>query len=406
MRYNDCVNKTKSQGQCRIFERDGQLLFSLNTEIAIPETSKVRFTDAELNKLDYSKLYSGECRRGRKTAVDAKTMFKILAYAYMNGIYSSRGIEEACRYRIDFLWLLDGKKSPDHSTISRYRQEHKEEVEDLFYQYVNILEQEGETDHDVVFVDGTKVESRAGRYTFVWRGTAEKNLKKAETELLEKTGTETVTEAIAAVAAAVSGLNFVHGSGNRKSEEQRNAERLLELTERVQKYRKQLETMGPDRNSYSKTDPDATFMRMKEDHMRNGQLKPAYNLQFAVNSEYITGLEVFTDRTDSKTLIPLLNRMKKEHGTGYRKVSADAGYESYNNYMYLQENGQMSFIKPTNYDAKKTKKYRSQIGRIENMAYLEQADCYVCAEGRLLQRFRHTQYNNGPYPMQRIYYRC
>ena len=406
MRYNDCVKKQKPQGQCRIFERDGQLLFSLNTEIAIPETSKVRFTDAELNKLDYSKLYSGECRRGRKTAVDAKTMFKILAYAYMNGIYSSRGIEEACRYRIDFLWLLDGKKGPDHSTISRYRQEHKEEIEELFYQYVNILEQEGETDHDVVFVDGTKVESRAGRYTFVWRGTAEKNLKKAETELLEKTGTETVTEAIAAVAAAVSGLNFVHGSGNRKSEEQRNAERLLELTERVQKYRKQLETMGPDRNSYSKTDPDATFMRMKEDHMRNGQLKPAYNLQFAVNSEYITGLEVFPDRTDVNTLIPFLKEMKEKHKSAYRKVSADAGYESYDNYMYLEKNGQMSFIKPTNFEAKKKKNYKNLIGRVENMTYLDEADCYVCAEGRLLQNVGVSVNNQGVYPRIITTYRC
>ena len=388
------------------YEREGQLSFALITEIEIPKTAEVRFIDAELNKLDYSKLYSGMRPKGRKKAVDLKTMFKIVAYAYTKGIYSTRGMEEACRYRIDFRWLLDGQEIPDHSTISRFRQENKEEIEDLFYQYVNLLEREGETDHEVVYVDGTKIESRANRYTFVWRGTIEKYLKKATTELLEKTGTETVAEARAKVAEIAAGLVFVQGSGKRKSEEQRQAERLLDLQKRIDKYQKQLEIMGPDRNSYSKTDPDATFMRMKEDHMRNGQLTPAYNLQFAVNSEYITGLEVFPDRTDVNTLIPFLKEMKEKHKSAYRKVSADAGYESYDNYMYLEENGQMSFIKPTNFEAKKKKNYKNLIGRAENMTYLDEADCYVCAEGRLLQNVGVSVNNQGVYPRIITTYRC
>lgn len=79
--------------------------------------------------------------------------------------------------------------------------------------------------------------------------------------------------------------------------------------------------MGTDRNSYSKTDTDATFMRMKEDHMRNGQLKPAYNVQIAVNSEYITGIEVFSNRTDFGTLAPFLEEISSQHGCRYEKVS-------------------------------------------------------------------------------------
>lgn len=401
------MNNQISQQQCRTFERNGQIVFALNTEMMLPETAEVRATDTELEKLDYSKLYSGMRRKGRKYAVDPKTMYKILAYAYESGIYSSRKIEEACRLRIDFIWLLGEERAPDHSTITRFRKEHREEIEDLFYQHVNLLEEEGETDHEVVYVDGTKIESRAGRYTFVWRGSTEKNLKKAKDELYEKTGTETVTEAKAAVAEMVTGLDFVHGSGRRKSEEQRTAERLMDLIERIDKYEEQLGIMGKDRNSYSKTDPDATFMRMKEDHMRNGQLKPGYNLQFAVNSEYITGLGLFPDRTDSRTLIPLLEEMKSRHnGNTYSKVSADAGYESYDNYMYLEENGQISFIKPVNFETKKTKKYKSQIGRVENMTYLEEEDCFVCAEGRLLRKARETQYDGGQYPKTQVYYRC
>lgn len=395
-----------SQIQCKTFERNGQQMFSLNTEVEIPETSEVRFIDTELEKLDYSKLYGGLRQKGRKSAVDAKTMFKVIVYAYERGIYSSRKIEEACRVRIDFRWLLNGEKIPDHCAISRFRKKHKEELEDFFCQYVRILEAEEETDHEVVFIDGTKVESRAGRYTFVWRGRVEKDLAKAKAKLYETTGTEDVTEAEAKVAELVSGLIFVTGKGHHKSEKQKEAENILELLERIHRYEKDLEIMGPDRNSYSKTDPDATFMRMKEDHMRNGQLKPGYNLQFAVNSEYITGLEVYADRTDTKTLIPFLKAMEEQHGEKYKKVSADAGYESYDNYCYLEENGQMSFIKPTNYETKRTKKYRQQIGRMENMTYLEEGDCFVCAEGRILQKAYDTTDTKGIYPRKRTYYRC
>ena len=151
-------------------------------------------------------------------------------------------------------------------------------MKDLFYQFVRKLEGMGETDHKAVFIDGTKLESRAGRYTFVWRKSVEKQA-------------------------------------------------LLERWER---------TVEEGRSSYSKTDPDATFMRMKEDHMRNGQLKPEYNVQIAVNSEYITGLEAFSDRTDVRTLRPMLDTLSRRHQTRYEEVMADAGYESLKNYLYLE----------------------------------------------------------------------
>ena len=125
------------------------------------------------------------------------------------------------------------------------------------------------------------------------------------------------------------GSSFVHGSGYRKSEAQRRWEKLDELRCRWEEYEKSLEIMGPSRNSYSKTDPDATFMRMKEEHMRNGQLKPAYNVQIAVNSEYITGIETFSDRTDLGTLVPFLEELKRQHKGKYAEVTADAGYESW-----------------------------------------------------------------------------
>ena len=141
-----------------------------------------------------------------------------------------------------------------------------------------------------------------------------------------------------------SGVKFVHGSGRRKAPEQRAYEKLYALLAKWEDYEKKLFTMGNGRNSYAKTDPDATFMHMKEDHMRNGQLKPGYNVQIAVNSEYITGVAAFPNRTDSGTLRPFLRRLEQKHGKRYRDVVADAGYESLDNYLYLEENGQTSFI--------------------------------------------------------------
>jgi hypothetical protein len=199
---------------------------------------------------------------------------------------------------------------------------------------------------------------------------------------------------------------FVSGKGKHKSREQREWEELESLRERWERYTEDLEIMGEGRNSYSKTDPDATFMRMKEDHMRNGQLKPAYNVQIAVNSEYITGIEVFANRTDYGTMEPFLQQLKKKHGKKYKKVTADAGYESLDNYLYLEENGQISFIKPQNHDTKETKKYRSQIGRAENMAYDADADNYICAMGKKLVMCRESKDRQSKHNVVVSHYRC
>ena len=117
------------------------------------------------------------------------------------------------------------------------------------------------------------------------------------------------------------------------------------------------EIMGKDRNSYSKTDPDATFMRMKEDHMHNGQLKPGYNVQIGVNSEYITGIDAFSNRTDYGTMVPFMETMRRKHGKKYKSATTDAGYERFSNYLYLEANGQLSFIKPANYEQQKSSSF-------------------------------------------------
>ena len=401
------MKQPKTQNQCNVVERNGQLVFTLNNELFIPEDAPVRLTNAQLEELDYRKLYQAYSSRGRKSVTDPRVLFKILVYGYQCGIYSTRKLEEACRYRIDFRWLLLDEAVPDHSTISRFRTGRcAEAVEDLFYQYVNLLERQEETDHKTVFIDGTKIESRAGRYSFCWRKSVEKHLASTKAKVESLCGAKDLESLRKMLVERAEEITFTHGKGRRKTEAQKQWETLDELRQHWEAYEESLAIMGEGRNSYSKTDHDATFMRMKEDHMRNGQLKPGYNVQIAVNSEYITGIEVFSDRTDYKTLKPFLNKLKQAHQARYEEVTADAGYESLDNYLYLEDNGQMCFIKPQNYEAMKKGSFKKQIGRIENMQYDEMEDCFVCAEGRKLPLRREcTELKDGHF-VSTAWYRC
>lgn len=397
----------KKQDQYTVYERHGQLVLALNSEIMLPENAPVRLLSAQLEELEYGKLYEAYSSKGRKSAAEPRVLFKVLVHGYLCGIYSSRKLEEACQYRIDFRWLLEDRKAPDHSTLARFRTGRcKEAVEDLFYQFVRKLEEAGETDHKAVFLDGTKLESRAGRYTFVWRKSVEKQLARIKERLKILTGLTTSAEVHSLQEEEAGEIVFVRGTGKRKSQAQRDWEERQALLERWERYEEMLSTMGEGRNSCSTTDPDATFMRMKEDHMRNGQLKPGYNVQIAVNSEYITGLEAFPDRTDVRTLRPMLEKLSQRHQARYEEVVADAGYESLENYLYLEQNGQMCFIKPANYDQKRTRKFQKQVGRIENMKYDPEEDSFTCAQGRKLYLRRETTEVQDGQLVSTAWYRC
>lgn len=180
---------------------------------------------------------------------------------------------------------------------------------------------------------------------------------------------------------------------------------MEEYLDRLKDYTKKIHTCG-QRNSFSKTDHDATFMRMKEDAMGNGPLKPAYNLQHGVDSEYIVWLAVGPQPTDTTTLIPFLEETREYLKFKYQKVIADAGYESEENYFYLESNGQLAFIKPANYEISKTKKYQQDIGRIENMFY-EENDHYTCKNGKLLElKYVNHQKSKHGYVSEKSIYKC
>ena len=373
----------------------------------IPVDDSVRLLSQILEGLDYNKLYQAYSIKGRKPAVDPKTMFKVLTYAYMNGIYTTHKIETACKRDINFLWLLAGNKAPDHATVARFRQKYlSEAVDDLFYQMVKELYAMNEIQLENVFIDGTKIEANANRYTFVWKKAINKNeLKMFEkvkaliseinlSDIMDFSVTaETLIEDMSLVLKYLQdkkgslGIEFVQGIGKRKTQLQKWIEQLEEYRARQERYNES-NRLFQGRNSYSKTDTDATFMHMKDDHMRNSQLKPGYNVQIGVESEYVTGVGIFQDRNDIATLIPMLERMKENLGHRYMNVIADSGYESEENYLYLEKNNQIPYIKPQTYEIWKKKSFKNDISKRENMIYDMKADEYTCHNGKKLKKSR------------------
>lgn len=377
----------------------------------IKANDSVRLVDQFVDELNLGELYKTYLHSTRENQVTPRQMLKIVLYAHMCNLYSSRQIESACRRDINFMWLLGGRPAPDHATIARFISIHFSVcAKEIMSEFSNLLFELGEISGHDIFIDGTKIESVANKYTFVWKRSVTKRMAKlgeslsafvqsceelygikvAYTNEVKIYHLKKLRKKLYAIKAA-EGVTFVHGSGKRKTGLQRSIETLESYLDKIKEYTRHLHNIG-ERNSYSKTDPDATFMRMKEDYMRNGQLKPGYNLQHGVDSEYITWVTVSWHPTDTRTLIPFLTEMHHFLGFRYTNIVADSGYESEENYEYLKANGLVPFIKPANYEISKTRKYRTDISRMENMTYDEDRDVYICRNEKELK----VSYENHP----------
>ena len=380
-----------------------QLKLPFDIDCIIPDNDSVRLLSQFVEEMDLTELYSTYLRV-RENQVPPMNMLKIMLYGYMNGIYSSRGIEIACRRDVNFMFLLEGACAPDHSTIARFRSLHFAPCsEKILAQMSDFLYEIGEISGESIFIDGTKIEAYANKYTFVWKKAVTKNLAKLLTKIADLVKECEELYGIKLVynnkirmkhvkklkkklyeLKKIYDIKFVHGCGKRKTTLQKSIEKLEEYLSKFKEYNHKVYTCG-ERNSYSKTDTDATFMRMKEDAMKNGQLKPAYNLQHGVDAEYITWLTIGPQPTDTTTLIPFLKSMEENLNFKYLKIVADAGYESEENYSFIEDNDQISFIKPANYEVSKTRKYKNDISKIENMNYDAEKDLFICQNGKQLR---------------------
>jgi transposase len=335
----------------------------------------VRVVHEVLEKIDITALLQ-QYKPGGTSSYHPRMLLKALVYAYINNIYSSRKIEEALQRDIHFMWLT-GMSRPDHNTINRFRgQRLQKTLQPIFTQVVQLLCEEGLLSLKDLYTDGTKIEANANRYTFVW-GKAIKTSKErigqqldelwkyaqkvAASELddtdpsgFDKIDTEKVSATIEKINTALRDKKV-----NSKVRQKLNYARK-NWPAALDKYEQQEKVIGKGRSSYSKTDPDATFMRMKEDHMRNGQLKPGYNVQISTNNQFIASYSLHQNPTDTKTLIPHL----QEHIRNYRQtpnnVTADAGYGSEQNYQWLENKRITAYVKHNRFDRDQSHKKRDK----------------------------------------------
>lgn len=402
-----------------------------------------------MEEMDFSNLLNRYSNLGRK-GYNPIMIFAILVYASLRGVRSVDRIVELCCRDIAFMWLAQGEQ-PKRDVFYDFMSNKLDEkvLSDLHYQFIRKLQKEGLVTLESLFIDGTKLEANANRYSFVWRGSVNYRLaelldnisvlyERYNTLLVDNnydakymipTMTMFIIDGIDTVKSVIEknrsrkknkkkklsnntiieidnispleilqmqtnliaiakgeGQIFKTGKGQKKSEIQKIYEDLETLGSRLLKYKESFKLMGANRNSYSKTDVSATFMRMKDDHMRNGQLKAAYNLQIAVENYFVIHSYISADRTDYNPLIPVLEKHNYNLGYYPRKLTADSGYCSEKNLLFLDEHHIKSFIKLQTHEKMKTRAYKTDISKYENMKVTELG--YLCTNNRILSHDR------------------
>ena len=356
-------------------------------------------------------------------------MLKTILYGFMDTGYASlRELEDRCKVNLRYMYLMDSETPSYHCFGDFINEELAEGIEDIFKAVMEYIREKDHVDMQHVYIDGTKLEANANKYSWVWRKGTEKSRYKLFgkvtallTEINEEiactgihieTSTEYAPEQLQELAeryAALVGVDrtqFRHGRGHHKSVQQRHYEKLVIHAKKLGEYVEKLRICGTERNSYSKTDHDATFMRMKCDYMGNDQLLPGYNIQIAVADEYIAAVDVKQYRSDMDCFIPLMEKFRKLYGFYPRYPIADAGYGSYNNYIFCQEHGMEKYMKFPMYKKEtEDEKYRNDPFRAVNFK-TDSAGNLVCPNGKTF-RFAYRQPVKGNhYGRQEEVYEC
>ena len=377
----------------------------LNPNEDIGENEPVRIVDAIVESLDlreFKKLYR---ERGR-CPYHPKMMLKIIFYAYMNNIYSCRKIDTVVQRDIHYIWLA-AQERPDFVTINRFRNRVKSEINNIFTQVVLLMAERGLITLEVEYVDGTKIESKANKYTFVWRKAVEKNRAKLQEKIqvLLQQIDEVIAQDNAAEAESVevtpATLNTLIADlkdalaaepepiekdlKKQRREKKKQIKELENHRDKLNEYDSCLEQIG-ERNSMSKTDEDATFMRMKEDAMNNGQTKPGYNLQISAENQFITDFALFPNPTDTLTLIPFFNSFLGRYGHLPSVAVADSGYGSEENYRFMDEAGMEAYVKYNRFHLEQRPRYKPNPFHHDNFHYNAAEDYYVCPMGQHMAR--------------------
>ncbi|MBR0284744.1 MAG: transposase [Selenomonadaceae bacterium] len=356
-------------------------------------------------------------------------MLKTILFGFMDtGYVSLRELEDRCKVNIRYMYLMDNQ-TPSYRAFGYFiNDELLDSVERIFQAVMQYIQNVDAVDLQHLYIDGSKFEANANKYSWVWKRGTEKSryrLYEKITALLKdmnndlqstgiriETSTEYAPEYLHEAVKQYASLlqldetQFVHGRGHHKSTGQRHYEKLMEYASKLAEYVEKINICGSERNSYAKTDHDATFMRMKKDYMGNDQLLPAYNVQIGVADEYIAVVDVMQYRSDMDCFVPLMEKFQQLYGFYPKYPVADAGYGSFNNYLYCQEHGMEKYMKFPMYK-KEThdEKYRDNPFRAVNFKTDEDGDL-VCPNNRKFHLAYRRAVKGNKYGRQEEIYKC
>ena len=372
-------------------------LFPPSLEDLISANHPVRIVNDVINSIDLRTL-SEQYKGGGASSYHPAMLLKVVVYSYLVNIYSSRKMETAIQENIHLMWL-SGMQRPDHNTLNRFRSERlKNVLKSIFVQVVQLLSKQGLLSLKEVYVDGTKMEANANKYTFVWGNAIKSNKEKIVKQLDElwryaqqvaaeemqmpepppfnKIDAEEVKATVAQIKESLKDIKIS------KQVKQKLNYAEKQWPQALDKYEAQ-EKILAGRNSYSKTDTDATFMRMKEDHMKNGQLKPGYNWQVSSNNQFIVDYSIHQTTADTTTLSTHLDQHKAQFNSYPEVVVADAGYGSEQNYQYLETKQMEAYVKYNYFDKHQHEAYlqKHPFGA-DQLFYNKEQDRYYCPMGQ------------------------
>lgn len=408
-----------------------QLKLPLEIEKIIDISDPVYTFCDVMNHIDLKSYFVEEGYKTGRPRCDSEKLLKVILFAFMqNGISSLRELERLCKTDIRFMYLLDGIKAPSHATFGNFiRNELSSSIEHIFSDINSYIFKVDKVDLEHTYIDGTKIEANANRYTWVWKRSCIRNRDKVFDKistLIDEMNCEVLNllcvkfekrdeyavdyvQDMLENYKKIIGLDtntFVSGKGHRKSVHQRQYQKMLEYMERLKGYANRIEICGDSRNSYSKTDHDATFMRIKRDYMGNDQLLPAYNVQVAICDEYIAVIDAKKYASDMECFVPLMEKFNATYGHYPQYPVADAGYGSYNNYIYCEEHCMEKFMKFTMFEKEtKDKKYRDNPYRAINFLRDEEGNL-ICPNGKKFIFKYEKKVRNNKYGRTEEFYEC
>lgn len=380
-----------------------QLQLPTNLEDLIPPNHLVRVVNDAIEKMDLSILLK-QYKGGGTSSYHPKMMLKVLIYAYAQRIYASRQIAKALRENIHFMWI-SGNSRPDFRTINRFRSVvMRDIIEEVFADVMRLLMEEGYVKLDHYFLDGTKLEANANKHKAVWAKSTKRykdQLQKKIKELLDEADRvneeenqeygdrdlEEMGESGPIDAEKLEKRIEELNKRLRKGSQDKNLAKVVcklrkDMLPRQKKYEEQ-ESKFRGRNSYSRTDEDATFMRMKGDPLKAWP-KPGYNVQLGTENQFVVGFSVHQRPGDTGCLVPHLEQVEQQLGKLPKNVIADGGYGSEENYEYLEAKKLGNYVKYNTFHQEQKKRSKKRRFLSDQFPYDEERDVFICPAGRQL----------------------